>query len=45
MENMKCGEVKSVEEWEKFTDIVMKYTNDVCGMRLVGGQRKNGSER
>ena len=39
------GEVESVErEWEKFRDIVMECTNDVCGMRLVGGQRSKGSE-
>ena len=39
------GAVQSVEkEWEKFRDIVMKWTNDVCGMRRVGGQRRNGSE-
>ena len=32
------GEVESVEkEWEKFRDMVMKCTNDVCGMRRVGG--------
>ena len=37
-------EVESVEkEWEKFRDIVMECTNDVCGMRRVGGQRRNGS--
>ena len=30
------GEVESVEkEWEKFRDMVMKCTNDVCGMRRV----------
>ena len=35
----------SVEkEWEKFKDIVMECTNDVCGMRHVGGQRSNWSE-
>ena len=35
------GEVESVEkEWEKFGDMVMKCTNDVCGMRRVGGQRR-----
>ena len=34
------GEVESVEkEWEKFRGIVMECTNDVCGMRRVGGQR------
>ena len=39
------GEVESVEkEWEKFRDIVMECTNDVCGMRRVGGQRRMGSE-
>ena len=45
MENMKCGEVESVEkEWEKLRDMVMECTNDVCGMRRVGGQRRKGSE-
>ena len=40
------GEVESVEkEWEKFRNIVMEFTNDVCGMRRVGGQRRKGSER
>ena len=39
------GEVESVEkECEKFRDIVMECTNDVCGMRRVGGQRRKGSE-
>ena len=38
-------EVESVEkEWEKFRDMVMECTNDVCGMRRVGGQRRKGSE-
>ena len=37
-------EVESVEEWEKFRDIVMDCTNDVCGMRRVGGQRRKGRE-
>ena len=32
------------KEWEKFRDIVMECTNDECGMRRVGGQRRNGSE-
>ena len=27
------------KEWEMFRD-----TNDVCGMRRVGGQRRKGSE-
>ena len=39
------GKVESVEkEWEKFRDILMDCTNDVCGMRRVGGQRRKGSE-
>ena len=39
------GEVESVEqEWEKFRDMVMECTNDVCGMRRVSGQRRKGSE-
>ena len=39
------GEVESVEKkWEKFRDIVMECTNDVCGMRRVAGQRRKGSE-
>ena len=33
------------KEWEKFRDIVMECTNDVCGMRCAGGQRRKGSER
>ena len=32
------------KEWEKFRDIVMGCTNDVSGMRCVGGQRRKGSE-
>ena len=33
------GEVESVKkEWEKFRDMIMKCTNEVCGMRCVGGQ-------
>ena len=32
------GEVESVEkDWEKFIDIVMKCTNDECGMRRDSG--------
>ena len=39
------GEVESGErEWENFIDIVMECTNDVCGMKRVGRQRKKGSE-
>ena len=39
------GKVESVEkEWEKFRDMVMECTNDVCGMRRAGGQRRMGSE-
>ena len=30
------------KEWEKFRDIVTECTNDVCGMRRVGGQRERG---
>ena len=38
-------EVESVEkEWENFRDIVSKCTNDLCGMRRVGGQRRKWSE-
>ena len=38
-------EVESVEkEWEKFREIVMECTNDVCNMRHVGGQRRKRSE-
>ena len=41
----KGGEVESEKrEWEKFKDIVMECTNDVCGMRNVGEQRRKGSE-
>ena len=28
----------------KSSDIVMECTNDVCGMRRVGGKRRKGSE-
>ena len=28
----------------KFRDIVMECTNDECGMRRVGGQRRKGSK-
>ena len=36
-EGWRGGEVGSVEkEWEKFRDIVMECTNDICGMRLGG---------
>ena len=39
------GEVESVEkEWEKFRDIVLECTNDVCGMRRVAEHRRKGSE-
>ena len=45
VENMKCGEVESLEkEWEKFRDIVIECTNNVCGMRCVGWQRRNWSD-
>ena len=37
--------ISSVEkEWEKFRDIVMECTNNVCGMRRVDGQRRNWSD-
>ena len=32
------------KEWEKFRNMVMECTNDICGMRCVGGQRRKGSE-
>ena len=32
------------KEWETFRDIVMECTNDVCGMRCAGGQRRKWSE-
>ena len=32
------------KEWEKFRDRVMECTNDVCGTRRVGGQRRKRSE-
>ena len=32
------------KEWKKFRDIVMECTNDICGMRRVGGQRRKWSE-
>ena len=39
------GEVERVDkEWEKFRDIVIEWTNDVCGMRCVCGQRRKESE-
>ena len=31
-------------EYEKFRDLVMECTNDVCGMRRVGEQRRKGSK-
>ena len=32
------------KEWERFRDTVMECTNDVCGMRRVGGQSRKGNE-
>ena len=32
------------KEWEKFRDRAMECTNDACGMRHVGWQRRKGSE-
>ena len=43
MKNMKRGLVESVEEWEKFRDIILECRNDACGMRRVGEQRSKGS--
>ena len=45
---MMCGEVGRSRVWRRrgkqFRDIVMECTNDVCGMRRVGGQKRKGSE-
>ena len=30
------------KEWEKFRDIVMECTNDIRGMRRVGGREESG---
>ena len=39
------GEVESVEKkWEKFRDMVMECTNDMCSIRRVGGQKRKWSE-
>ena len=39
------GKVESLEkELEKFRDIVLECTNDVCDTRRVGGQRRKRSE-
>ena len=44
-EDSRDRDVQSVKkEGEKFGDIVKEYTNDVCGMRHVGGQRRNRIE-
>ena len=44
-EVLRGGEVESVEtKWEMFRDIVKECTNDVCGLRCVGGRIRNGSE-
>ena len=32
------------KEWKTFKDIVIEWSNDVCDMRPVGGQRREGSE-
>ena len=32
-----------MEKWENFSHIVMECTNDVFGMRRVGGQKRKGS--
>ena len=49
MDNIKCGEVGRSRVWRmsgKSSDIhiVTEYTNEVCGMRHVDGQRRKGSE-
>ena len=36
--------MESAEEWEKFRDVVLECTSDVCGMRRVAEQRRKGSE-
>ena len=41
---LRGSEVESVENKEKYRDIVKGCTNDACGMRCVGGQRRKGSE-
>ena len=44
-ENMeRWGGRECEKEWERFRDIVMECTNDVCGMRRVDGQRRKWSE-
>ena len=40
MKNMKCG--KCGEGVGKVQRYSMECTNDVCGMRRVGGQRRKG---
>ena len=39
---LKGGDVE--KEWEKFGNIVKECTNDVCGVRHMGGQRRKVSE-
>ena len=44
-EELRGVEVESVEtEWEMFRDIVKECTDEVCGVRRVGGQRNKRSE-
>ena len=31
-----------MEEWKKFRDVVMECTDDICGMRRVGGREERG---
>ena len=31
------------KEWGKFRDVVKRCTNDVCGMRCVGGREERGA--
>ena len=42
---LRSGDVESVQKkWEKFRDKVKQSSNDVCGTRRVGRQRRKGSE-
>ena len=43
VENVKCGEVGRSRVWRR-SGKSSECTNDVCGMRRVGGQRRKSSE-
>ena len=44
-EMLRGGYVEGLETvWEKFRDFVKECTNNVCGMRRVGGQRRTERE-